>query len=918
MGKAQVLMRVIGLVGLIFAVATCSQSKQPEPARTSPVPLTKWHPEEAKLLGEEPVTRADLPAEWQELPDSQLGELLTDTAEKAAKYRAGFPKPGMNCDHEASLRFGVQMRYLALVLDVTPRKISSLYEISDNLRRLWRLDEAIRFAQAGVRESEAADESQIVASAELYKLLGWKYTAISEYDKAFECFRKAFDVYGTWGDTTGLVNTDYALADLYYKLGLTDEALERFNQCLAMLREYGNSAYEGMTLGSIGSIYYDRGKYEIALEHLKSSVKILRELPPRYWRGLGESLAKIGDVYRRFEKYDEGVEYCKEAVHVLQESNFRRRESLVTTTLGDLYRDSGQLDKALKCYDDAIIIAVEISASMEYAHTLLQRAKLRYESDEIASAKQDLQEAFSVYLTQATQFTWESGLKGSLTESLHNVGSLLAELQIKLGKPEQALQTVESFKSAPLLQLLAQAKRCVRDPHVEQALCEYRTANAYLQTLRERLCELLNETGENATVTEERSRLIRQIEEHTRKADNTWALIQKQNPRFAEILQVKGLSASDIRRNVLRHNQVLLEYLLTDRYLIAFVLPKSGKLNVVVANLPDLCGDHPVDEWISRNVAMLYDPRETKYTEAGRVLYDLLLAPVSQALREGSHLIICPDGALFSVPFDALIDPYGVPVLNRHSIGYSSSATMLSYAGTGRTNRDKLVAGVSFGKIEMYGEEEFEVYGEPASVLTSRDLLTPLPGVHQELKSVGKILGVAPQTDAVVTEEWLKESLPGKRVVHLATHGRLSSIPLLNGLYTYRQDDLKGAAEPREIPIGEDGFLSMCEVMGIPMDGCELIVLSCCHSFEGDLSAGQGMMGVSQGFLYAGVSTVIASLAQVNDDATRELIVEFYKNWWERGLSKSDALRAAKQSLAHSERFSDPRFWAPFVLYGLE
>ncbi len=106
--------------------------------------------------------------------------------------------------------------------------------------------------------------------------------------------------------------------------------------------------------------------------------------------------------------------------------------------------------------------------------------------------------------------------------------------------------------------------------------------------------------------------------------------------------------------------------------------------------------------------------------------------------------------------------------------------------------------------------------------------------------------------------------------------------------------------------------------MEIPMTGTELIVLSCCGSFRGELRPGEGLMGLSQGFLYAGVRSVIASLNRVSDDATRKLMLEFYRNWWEKGMPKVDALREAKRNLAHGDKFSDPRFWAPFVLYGAQ
>jgi CHAT domain-containing protein len=116
----------------------------------------------------------------------------------------------------------------------------------------------------------------------------------------------------------------------------------------------------------------------------------------------------------------------------------------------------------------------------------------------------------------------------------------------------------------------------------------------------------------------------------------------------------------------------------------------------------------------------------------------------------------------------------------------------------------------------------------------------------------------------------------------------------------------------------EDGFLTMAEVMGLDLAGCELVVLSCCHSAEGDVAPGAGVMGLAQGFTYAGARGVLASLAKVDDAAALKLMQQFYREWRNGGASKAEALRRAKLALLRSRRYRAPRAWAPFVLYGAE
>ena len=228
-----------------------------------------------------------------------------------------------------------------------------------------------------------------------------------------------------------------------------------------------------------------------------------------------------------------------------------------------------------------------------------------------------------------------------------------------------------------------------------------------------------------------------------------------------------------------------------------------------------------------------------------------------------------------------------------------------------------------------------------------------LPGVVDETREVAQVLGTQPLLDEAATEAALREAMPGREVIHLATHGFLSEIPLLNGIALYAgaapaevmrtpsccrsgrlgdekvefqagpsADQSAGGAPVEAIDAAaassDDGFLTMSEVMGIPLSGCELVTVSACHSAEGAGSPGEGVMGLTQGFLYAGTQAVLASLTKVNDEATQELMVEFYRNWREAGMSKAQSLRQAKHDLASAPATAAPCYWAPFVMYGVE
>jgi len=112
-----------------------------------------------------------------------------------------------------------------------------------------------------------------------------------------------------------------------------------------------------------------------------------------------------------------------------------------------------------------------------------------------------------------------------------------------------------------------------------------------------------------------------------------------------------------------------------------------------------------------------------------------------------------------------------------------------------------------------------------------------------------------------------------------------------------------------------DGYLRPRDVYGLDLDA-ELVVLSGCRTALGREVRGEGLLGLTRGFLYAGAARVVASLWWVDDRATAELMARFYRGLWAERRRPADALRRARLALAAERRFRDPFYWGPFVLQG--
>jgi CHAT domain-containing protein len=150
-------------------------------------------------------------------------------------------------------------------------------------------------------------------------------------------------------------------------------------------------------------------------------------------------------------------------------------------------------------------------------------------------------------------------------------------------------------------------------------------------------------------------------------------------------------------------------------------------------------------------------------------------------------------------------------------------------------------------------------------------------------------------------------TLVDRRIVHFATHGLLNSEhPDLSGLVLSLVDE-KGA------PV--DGFLRMHEIYNLKLPA-DLVVLSACQTALGREMRGEGLIGLTRGFLYAGARAVVASLWQVDDESTAELMKRFYRAMLKENRRPADALRAAQLEMSRDKRWSAPFYWAGFVLQG--
>ena len=282
-------------------------------------------------------------------------------------------------------------------------------------------------------------------------------------------------------------------------------------------------------------------------------------------------------------------------------------------------------------------------------------------------------------------------------------------------------------------------------------------------------------------------------------------------------------------------------------------------------------------------------------TSSLRLLYRSIFEPISSLLK-GDEIVIVPDGPLHLTPFAAFLDESSRYLSESFRIRIVPSLTSLKLfedcAESYHSKTGVLLVG------DPCLEKVTNIFGEP--------ILPQLPHAINEVKMISEILNTTPLTGRAATKEEVLKRITSVALVHIAAHGNsehgeIALAPKSTQKYISRAEYMK------------HHMLKIADVQAVQLRA-RLVVLSCCHSGQGEIKA-EGVMGIARAFLGAGARSVLVSLWAIDDNATFEFMKFFYQSI-RHGNSASVSLNRAMRSLRESEKFSDLKHWAPFVLIG--
>ncbi|VXD18970.1 conserved exported hypothetical protein [Planktothrix serta PCC 8927] len=778
-------------------------------------------------------------------------------------------------------------------------------------------------------EDQQTQATTLVSLAKIYAQLG-------EYQKALDTLNQTFPLWQTLNFKTGELAALNEMAIVYFNLGEFQQALNYYNQALAVVKPLGNPANVAAILNNIGQVKSELGQFEQALDHYKQALSLGEEVIQKFGdqtaiqvqRGKGATLNNIGFVYANLNQFDLALTTYNQALTLWQKIGDRTGEASTLNNIGFVYFQQGKLEQSLEFYNKALQIRQEVGDRPKEALSRYRVATVKRKQENFEEAIAQIETALTIIEDLRTQIA-NQDLRSAFLASKQDYYQFYIDLLMQLNQqqPKQgwdgkALQISERAKARSLLDILAEAQGEITSGIDPQLLEQKQTLKQKLSALEEQRIKLLSQSH---TIIQKQE-INQEIETLLQQYNQVLDKIRENNPHYAALTQPQPLNLSEIQK-LLDNDTILLEYSLgKDRSYLWVVSPNSIQSH-------ELPGEEAIKTSVKTFRENLILPskriRRSLYEETGKALTKIVFPFIPNL--ENKRLLIVADGALQYVPFAALplsennSEEDSIPLISNHELVTLPSASVLGILRQETQTRkpaEKLLA--------ILADPVFSSTDERLKAVVSRAIKSLPPDLERSARESGvlfdrlpftqeeakQILALFPEQESLQEigfnanrETATNPQLSQYRFIHFATHGLLNSEnPQLSGL-VFSLVDQSGQSQ--------NGFLRLYDIFNLKLP-VELVVLSACETGLGQEIKGEGLVGLTRGFMYAGASRVMVSLWKVDDQATSQLMVKFYQKMLEQRLSPVAALRQAQIEMQQNEtsEWIPPYYWSGFTLQG--
>ena len=738
-----------------------------------------------------------------------------------------------------------------------------LQEMAIVQSNLGQNQQAIKSLEKALANSQ--DDKEVGATL---NKIGESYNNLGQYEQALRSLQGALEKSQKAGDnqTIGIIHKN--IGAVYTNLGQPEKAVEDLQKSLEVLRKTDKPKEILLAINDLAITYRQLNNLDKALELLKEALDISSKAGDK--ARFGAILNNIGIVYEANNQAQKALESYQQALNVSQEVGNRPAVSTILNNIGVIYNNDDKPQKALNSYQQALGIQKEISDRAGEKQTLYNMGVSYEKQNNTVQAIDCYRKAVEVAESIQGEIKIEE-LKAMFASQQVEVYSHLINLLWNKGDFESAFNYVERSRARAFLDQLAGGKIDLSPEGNSQLLDQEKALKAEIIKLRQQLIALRNrpktELNDNAI-----AKVNNQIDAGERDYEKLIIKLKLQNPKTADLINVDVAPLADIQR-LLAADTTLVEYFVTDKRTLAFIITRNSLKTVSL----DISREDLTDKLKQfRDFSSLDNP----YPAELKQLHQWLIVPLKPYLNT-PKIGIVPHSILHYLPFAALSD--GKHYLNDdYTLFNLPSANVLRFLPKEHTS----------------GVTTVLALGNPAI----DESLNPLKYAQREVETIARLFKTRAFVGKAATKSVLLSQARGAETLHLAVHGEYNpNHPLFSTLYLAKDAQ-------------NDGRLAVYEIYQLDLSTrTNLVVLSGCQTQIGKLSEGDEVVGLNRAFLYAGTPTVIASLWNVDDEATGLLMERFY-NHLKQGMSKAQALRQAQIELR--SKYSHPYYWSAFVLTG--
>lgn len=798
--------------------------------------------------------------------------------------------------------------------------------------------QATEFFQQALTAARAGNDLRLEAMAlnglaNVTGKAGNKQEALAEYLRAEELVNRT-------GDRICAASILGGIGFVYFSMGDLKSAERYDERAIATFKEIGAKWGVAELTMDLGRVQNVSGEHQKALQTLDEALRLFRLLGMD--RMEGHALREIGRVQQSMGDFTRALTTFKQALGQIRPGQDQRYKAFTLSHIASVLESMQKEDEALRYYEAALPLSKEAADTAGESNALFNIARIECNRGQLVRAQEHVESALEIdesIRAKVASHDLRSSYLASVRDAYELYIDILAQRHVvdpSGGFDAQVFAASERAHARSLLDALQESTTDIREGVDPNLLLKEKSLRQSLNEKGEQQIQATARRDAGAVQT-----LSREIDSLTADYNETLDRIRAASPKYAALTLPEPLKLADAQR-LLDDNTIIVEYTVGDPRSYAVVvshtglsvhqLPPRAEVEAAAVRLRKAVVDM---QQIPGESSQQRETRERKATETIPVELEevskLVLAPLAGSLGN-KRLLIVADGALQYVPFHALPEGDGTNqfLLQQHEIVYLPSISTLS-AILSEARERKPAA----NSVAVFADPVFEV-NDPRVKRASGEA-TPesdeSKNVRKALRDIGlsadgveipRLLASRQEAESIMTSApwWsglkavgfdasrsrvLRSDLASYGIVHFATHGLINSEhPELSGIVLSLFD---------EQGHSQDGFLRLHDIYNLRLPA-DLVVLSACSTGLGKEVKGEGLVGLTRGFMYAGASSVVASLWKVDDEATAQLMSHFYQAMFTRRLTPAAALRDAQLKMSQDKRWHAPYYWAGFVIQG--